>query len=73
MSIGASLVLIAVGAILTYAVDYRLSGIELNTVGVILMVVGIIGLAISLLYMGVLSNRRDPDREREVVRDRERF
>ena len=69
MSIGASLVLIAVGAILKYAVTASVSGIDLATVGVILMVVGIIGLAVSLVYLGVLSDRRRGD----VVRDRDRF
>ena len=46
--------LIAVGAILRYAVTVTVSGIELQTVGLILMIVGIIGLVISLavLFMG---------------------
>jgi Na+/melibiose symporter-like transporter len=75
MSIGASLVLIAVGAILKYAVTASVSGIDLATVGVILMVVGIIGLAVSLVYLGVLSDRRRGEvvRDRETVRDRDRF
>jgi hypothetical protein len=57
--------LIAVGAILYFAVDARVSGIEITTVGIILMVVGIIGLLISL-FLG--SARRT---DRTVVRDRE--
>ena len=75
MSIGASLILIAVGAILKYAVTASVSGIDLATVGVILMVVGIIGLAVSLVYLGVLSDRRRGEvvRDREIVRDRDRF
>jgi hypothetical protein len=40
--------LIAVGAILRYAVDVTVEGIEIQTVGLILMIVGIIGLVISL-------------------------
>ena len=40
--------LIAVGAILRYAVNVSVEGIELQTVGLILMIVGIIGLVISL-------------------------
>jgi hypothetical protein len=54
MGIGTSILLIAVGAILRYAVTVTVSGIELQTVGLILMVVGIIGLVISLavLFMG---------------------
>ena len=50
MGIGTSLFLIAVGAILTFAVDADVSGIEIATVGIILMIVGVIGLLISLLY-----------------------
>ena len=70
MSIGVSLFLLAVGAILKYAVTASVAGIELQTVGLILMIVGIIGLAISLLWMTVLSDR-DRTRERTVVRDRD--
>jgi Domain of unknown function (DUF6458) len=54
MGIGTSILLIAVGAILRYAVNVTVEGIELQTVGLILMIVGIIGLVISLavLFMG---------------------
>jgi hypothetical protein len=48
MRIGSSLVLIAIGAILKFAVTTSVSGIRLSTVGVVLMVVGIAGLVISL-------------------------
>jgi hypothetical protein len=48
MYIGTSLFLIAAGAILKYAVTTDLSGIDLQTTGVILMVVGVVGLVISL-------------------------
>jgi hypothetical protein len=51
MSIGASIFLIAVGAILRYAVTASVSGIELQTVGLILMIAGIIGLVISLAIL----------------------
>ncbi|MBA2504554.1 MAG: hypothetical protein H0V29_01255 [Thermoleophilaceae bacterium] len=60
MGIGTSLLLIAVGAILKFAVTESVSGIKLETVGAILMVIGIIGLVITLL----LSFR---DRDRDVV------
>jgi uncharacterized membrane protein len=53
MSLGASLFLIAVGAILRYAVTESVSGIDIPTVGLILMVVGIIGLVLSIAYMFV--------------------
>src|SRR5665647_3416016 len=49
MRIGSSLVLIAIGAILKFAVTTSVSGITLSTVGVVLMVVGIAGLVISLV------------------------
>ena len=49
MRIGSSLVLIAVGAILKFAVTTSVSGINLSTVGVVLMVVGIAGLVISII------------------------
>jgi len=51
MGIGTSLFLIAVGAILKFAVTASVSGVSLATVGVILMVVGILGLIISLLFL----------------------
>lgn len=49
MRIGSSLVLVAVGAILKFAVTASVSGINLSTVGVVLMVVGIAGVVISLI------------------------
>jgi Domain of unknown function (DUF6458) len=50
MSLGASLFLIAVGAILRFAVTADLAGIDLQIVGTILMVIGVIGFAISLFF-----------------------
>lgn len=49
MRIGASLVLIAIGAILKFAVTTSVSGVNLATVGVVLMVVGIVGLVLSII------------------------
>jgi len=57
MSIGTSLVLIAVGAILRYAVNAEVSGLEIETIGTILLVIGIIGLVLSLLYTMVWADR----------------
>jgi len=48
-----SIFLIALGAILRYAVDFTVTGIEIHTIGLILMIVGIIGLVISLGLMFV--------------------
>lgn len=58
MGLSTSLFLIAVGAILRFAVNVSTHGFSVHTVGVILMVVGIIGLVISLVWMTVWSNRR---------------
>jgi hypothetical protein len=68
MGIGTSLFLIAVGAILYFAVNADVSGLEISTIGLILMVVGAIGLVISLFFLS--SWRRGPT-ERTVVRDRD--
>jgi uncharacterized membrane protein YidH (DUF202 family) len=62
MGIGTSILLIAVGAILRYAVNVSVSEIELETVGLILMIVGIIGLVISLAVM-FMSNDDRPRRQ----------
>jgi sulfite exporter TauE/SafE len=58
MGIGTSILLIAVGAILRYAVNVSVSEIELETVGLILMIVGIIGLVISLAVMFMPNDDR---------------
>ncbi len=69
MGIGVSVFLIAVGAILAFAVEVSAEGIDLDTVGVILMIVGGIGLLASMLFWSSRSpyGRRDE----VVVRDRE--
>jgi hypothetical protein len=70
MGIGTSLFLVAVGAILYFAVTADVSGLEISTIGLILMIVGVIGLVISLFFLGSL--RRGPT-ERTVVRDRDPY
>jgi beta-lactamase regulating signal transducer with metallopeptidase domain len=57
MGIGTSLFLIAVGAILRWAVTGHVSGVNIHTVGLILLIVGIIGLLISLFWMLIWSRR----------------
>lgn len=52
MGIGVSVFLLAIGAILAFAVDLTVSGLDLATVGVILMIVGAIGLVTSMLIFG---------------------
>jgi hypothetical protein len=72
MTIGASIFLIAVGAILMYAVDVTVSGIEIQTIGLILMIAGVVGLLISLFLLASTSRRRDVVYDdRDVVRERE--
>jgi hypothetical protein len=50
MGLGVSIFLIAVGAILTWAVNASVSGVELQTIGWILMIVGVVGLLLSLVF-----------------------
>jgi hypothetical protein len=66
VGIGTSLFLIAVGAILYFAVNASISGLSIATVGIILMVVGVLGLLISLFLLS--GSRRGGD---TVVRDRD--
>ncbi|GAA4068951.1 MULTISPECIES: DUF6458 family protein [Actinomadura] len=49
MTIGGSLALIIIGAILAYAVEYEFSGVDIRVVGVILMLGGLIGLIIGIV------------------------
>ena len=77
MGRGTSLFLIATGAILYFAVDTRVQGIEISTVGVILMVIGVLGLLISLFYTALWTrDRREvepPPGRRPVTRDRDYY
>ena len=70
MPLGTSIFLIAVGAILRYAVTATVSGIDLTTVGLILMIVGIAGVVLSLLYTFAWSGRRGAlERDRVIERE----
>ena len=68
MGIGVSVFLLAAGAILTFALERDAEGINLDTVGIILMVVGVIGLLFTMLVWNNPTRRE----ERTVVRDRDR-
>ncbi|MDQ4041895.1 MAG: DUF6458 family protein [Actinomycetota bacterium] len=72
MALGTALFLLAVGAILRYAVSDSLEGIDLPTVGLILMIVGVVGLLISLFMMTVWS-RGDRVTERRTVDRRDPY
>jgi hypothetical protein len=62
MRIGSSLFLIAVGAILYFAVTATLVGIDIQTVGLILMIIGVIGFALTLI-LGARGSDVPPGRE----------
>ena len=73
MGIGTSIFLIALGAILKYAVTADVEGVSLETVGVILMVVGIVGGLISLAFWSSWGGFGGYSRRETVVRDRDRI
>ena len=52
MGVGTSIFLIAVGAVLDFAVKVQTKGFNLNTIGLILMIVGALGLVLSLMFWG---------------------
>jgi hypothetical protein len=56
VTIGASVLLIAIGAILLFAVTASIAGVSINAIGVILMIAGAVGLLISLMT----GARREP-------------
>ena len=62
VGIGTSIFLMGVGANLKYAVSRDVSGVNLDTVGVILMVVGVVGLLLSLLWTTIWADRTRRDR-----------
>jgi hypothetical protein len=69
MGIGVSVFLLAVGAILTFAVNASVSGLDIDVVGIILMIAGAIGLLLTMLVFG----RRDTGvrEDRVMTRDRD--
>ena len=86
MGIGVSIFLLAVGAILAFAIEVDANGIDLDTIGVILMIVGVIGLITSMFIWDSFGWRRggyaggrtvvrddydvEPASSRRVVRER---
>jgi hypothetical protein len=66
MGLGVSFLLIAAGAILAWAVNATVSGIEIHTIGWILLVVGIVGAVLSMIFWstwagpGYWGRRRGP-------------
>lgn len=68
MTIGSSIFLIAVGAILRFAVTATVSGFNIKTAGLVLIIVGLIGLVLAIWYTFTYSRRRD--RGETVVQER---
>ena len=68
MGIGASVFLLAIGAILAFAVDYNLNGLDVHVVGFILMGAGILGLFMTTLIFG-RHDRGTVVADEHVVRD----
>jgi hypothetical protein len=72
MGIGVSIFLIALGAILAFAVEYEIGGVDIQVVGFILMVVGLVGLIMTAFIFGPRNRgtRGDVVEERRVYDDR---
>ena len=72
MGLGTSILLIAAGAILRYAITTHVSGVDIDVVGLILMIVGAVGLFLSVLWMTIWADRRRAGyADRAVVRERD--
>jgi hypothetical protein len=68
MTIGTSIVLIAVGAILKWAVSAHVNGFNIQTAGVVVFIVGLVGLALSIMYTFVWARDRRVYEDPAVVR-----
>jgi hypothetical protein len=73
MGIGSSIALLAIGAILAFAVDFRIGGVNFTVVGYILMACGLLGLLFTILIYGRRDRTvvRERPRDREVIRERD--
>ena len=70
MGIGVSMILIAAGAILIWAVDVTAKGVNLVTIGWILLIVGAVGVFLSLIFWSSWGGFGGPARgRRDVVRE----
>ena len=72
MTIGAAIVLIAVGAVLKWAVTAHVSGFDIQTAGTVIFIVGLVGLALAIMYTFLWSreNRYHGYGDETVVRRR---
>lgn len=57
MGIGGCIILIAVGAVITFATDWHAKGVNMDLLGLIMMAVGVIGMA---AYVSIFKRRRIP-------------
>jgi cytochrome c oxidase subunit IV len=77
MTIAGAIFLIAVGAILKFATNFHVQGVSVDTVGVILMIAGAVGLVLSLFQTAIWSRRARPGEadveERREVREPPRY
>jgi sulfite exporter TauE/SafE len=69
MGFGTSLFLLAVGAILSFAVEVEVQGFNLDAVGIILMIVGVIGLIASVAFWNTWGGFGGMGRRRRIVED----
>ncbi len=69
MGIGVSIFLLALGAILTFAVEFDISGLDIRVVGIILMICGLIGLVLALIAMNGTRRTAGPVVEERTYRD----
>lgn len=78
MAIGSAIVLFTIGAILTYGVDAEIAGLDIDTIGYILMGAGLVGGLIGLMYAMTHRTRTETvvteaaPRERVVEREHHR-
>jgi len=71
MGITASLLLTAAGAVLTWGVNASVSGLNIHTIGVILMIVGIVGFVVSLFFWSSWGGFGAGGRDTTVIRERD--
>jgi hypothetical protein len=68
MTIGAAIILIAIGAVLKWAVTAHVSGFDIQTAGTVVFIVGLAGLVLAVLYTFMWSQRARYDRYDTVAR-----
>ena len=70
MTIAAAIFLIAAGAVLRYATNFHVKGVDMDTIGLILMIAGALGLLLSFLMESMWSRRRGRVVEQPVAQER---